>query len=278
MGAADGSAIERVAEASARLRSARDPDSAADALRDALALLPPDAPEAVKAELAGIAELALERARLVRTRESLLASISHDLRNPLNTFAMSAGLLRDDVERGELDRARAASLLQRMERAVERMQRLIEDLSEAGRIDAGRVELARKPESAEKLVRDAIAASASVAAERSGVLEPGELDAEARVLGDRARLVQAFTKLVAYALRITGDGAHVRIGAKRRDDRVVFVVTAHPAGGASFTPPEEGRGGLNLLLARGLVELHGGTLLVESSDHLLVTITLPAAA
>ncbi|HEY8077073.1 MAG TPA: histidine kinase dimerization/phospho-acceptor domain-containing protein, partial [Labilithrix sp.] len=87
------------------MRSARDPDSAADALREALALLPPDAPDVVRAEIAGIAELALDRARLVRTRESLLASISHDLRNPLNTFAMSAGLLRDDVERGDVDRA-----------------------------------------------------------------------------------------------------------------------------------------------------------------------------
>src|SRR5438105_3152110 len=103
MGDVDGPAVERIASASARLRAAHDPDTAADALREALALLPPETPEAVKAELAGIAELALERSRLVRTRETLLASISHDLRNPLNTFAMSAGLLRDDVEHGEVD-------------------------------------------------------------------------------------------------------------------------------------------------------------------------------
>ena len=61
-------------------------------------------------QLANVAGLALEGARLrarveavTKAREALLASVSHDLRNPLNTFAMSAGLLRDDLERNDID-------------------------------------------------------------------------------------------------------------------------------------------------------------------------------
>src|SRR3954467_6005419 len=104
-----------------------------------------------------IAELVAERDpaphrlhRVPHTRDALLASISHDLRNPLNTFAMSAGLLRDDVDHGSVDRTRALALLSRMERAVERMQRLIEDLVEASRVDARRVELRKTVESVER--------------------------------------------------------------------------------------------------------------------------------
>jgi two-component sensor histidine kinase len=94
---------------------------------------------------------------------------------------------------------------------------------------------------------------------------------------DRTRILQAFTKLVAYALRVTGDGGHLQISVSKRDHDVAFFLTAHPAAGATFSPPEEGRGGLALLLARGIVELHGGRLSVEARDHVRVTITLSAA-
>jgi signal transduction histidine kinase len=271
------SVVERVARATARIRTARDPDSASDALREALEALPRGTPDVVKTELTGLAEVAVDRIRVGRTREVLLASIAHDLRNPLNTFAMSTGLLQDDVERGDVDHARATSLLQRMERAVERMQRLIEDLAEAGRVDARQVELTLRDETAERIVHDTIAAAASIATERSGVLEAGAIDASLRVRADRTRLVQGFVKLVAYALRVTGDGGMVRLSAAALGDAAEFTFVAQSARGAPFATPTEGRGGLTLLLARGLVELHGGHITIETKDRFVATAQVPLA-
>jgi two-component system sensor histidine kinase BaeS len=280
MASPDPSVLERVAQATARIRTARDPDTAADALRAALEALPPGTPEAVKGELAGVAELVVDRLRIARTREQLLSSVAHDLRNPLNTFAMSAGLLREDVDRGDVDRGRATALLQRMDRAVERMQHLIEDLAEAGRVDSRRVDLVLRDAPAERIVRESLAAAESLAAERGAALEAGEIDASAAVSADRVRLVQAFAKLVGYALRVTGDGATVRVSAAGRGDHVAFTFMALPgsaARGATFASSAEGRGGLALLLARGLVELHGGSVTVEADDRLVVTAVLPRA-
>lgn len=231
-----------------------------------------------------IAELEAERdgalariEQLVRTREALLASISHDLRNPLNTFAMSAGLLRDDVEGGQLDPTRALALLSRMDRAVDRMQRLIEDLVEASRLDARRVELRKSVESIDRVVRESIAAATPVATERHATIEQGEID-EAQVAVDCPRMAHAMGKLFGYAIRIVGDNSTARISAKRNGGDVRIAIEASPAQGSSFSPPEEGRGGLALLLARGVVDLHGGSLAIETTTRLVLTVALPIAA
>src|SRR4051812_21412603 len=231
-----------------------------------------------------IAELVAERDRalhrieeVTHAREALLASISHDLRNPLNTFAMSAGLLRDDVEHGSVDNTRALALLSRMERAVERMQRLIEDLVEASRVDARKVELRKSVESVERVVRDSIAAGTPIASERNAKIEQGDVDKDARVNVDGQRIAQAMGKLFGYSIRIVGDGGTARISAQQNDGAVQIAIEATPAQGSSFSPPEEGRGGLSLLLARGLVELHSGSLSLEATTRLLLTVALPSA-
>ena len=235
-------------------------------------------------QLATIAGLALECARLrqrvesaTKARESLLASISHDLRNPLNTFAMSAGLLRDDLERNDVDTARGIALVARMERATSRMQSMIEDLVEASRVDARKIELAIRPEGAAQLIRDAVAAAAPVASEKGASVTADGVDEDARVMADRARTLQLIAKVVAFATKSTGDGGSIRLGVSRHGETVVFTARAFGPGGTQVSPPEEGRGGLALLLARGLVEAQKGVFRVEGGDGLTVSFTLPTA-
>lgn len=235
-------------------------------------------------QLATIAGLALECARLrqrvesaTKARESLLASISHDLRNPLNTFAMSAGLLRDDLERNDVDTARGIALVARMDRATSRMQSMIEDLVEASRVDARKIELAIRPEGAAQLIRDAVAAAAPVASEKGASVTADGVDEDARVMADRARTLQLIAKVVAFATKSTGDGGSIRLGVSRHGETVVFTARAFGPGGTQVSPPEEGRGGLALLLARGLVEAQKGVFRVEGGDGLTVSFTLPTA-
>ncbi len=228
--------------------------------------------------------LALEAVRLrhrvdavTKAREALLASVSHDLRNPLNTFSMSAGLLRDDLERNDVDATRGLALVARMDRASTRMQGIIEDLVEASRVGAGKIDFDLRPERAAQLVRDAVAAAAPKPSEKSAAVTADALDDEAQVLADRRRTLQLLSRLVAFSAKATGDSGAIRIGVHRQDERVVFTVRGFGPGGAAVAAPPEGRGGLAILLARGLVEAQQGTFTVERGDALAVSFTLPAA-
>ncbi len=229
--------------------------------------------------------LALESVRLrqrieavTKAREALLASVSHDLRNPLNTFAMSAGLLRDDLERNEVDAKRGIALVSRMDRATARMQSQIEDLVEASHADAGKLVVNPKPERAAQLVRDAIAAAAPKPPDRSAAVSADAVDEDVMVLADRARTLQALAKLVAFASKCTGDSGSIRIGVSRQDERAAFTVRGYGPGGGNLGAAPEGRGGLALLLARGLVEAQKGALAIDDGAATLgVTFTLPAA-
>src|SRR4051812_46253841 len=102
-----------------------------------------------------------ERSAANHAREVLLNSLAHDLRNPLNTFAMSVGLLKDDLERNDLDPARALSLVSRMERSTHRMQVLVEDLLEAGRVEAHAIDFTPKNEVAAAIAKNAVTAAQS---------------------------------------------------------------------------------------------------------------------
>jgi K+-sensing histidine kinase KdpD len=255
----------------AHLRAATTPDEVRTAIAEASQQLGDGAVPATTV-LAALEEVALDAARAradlksaTRLREVLLASIAHDLRNPLNTFAMSAGLIRDDLEGSSFDRTRALSLLGRMDRASGRMQGLIEDLLDASRLEAGTLELTMRPEQVAEVARSAIAKAKLQVTDRGASLEEAKIE-DATLPLDRARMIDALTKLVAVALRSTGEGGAIKVGVECADTSVLFTVRAVPPRGTISMPPaDDGRGGLALLLARGLVAAQGGQLTNEVS-------------
>jgi len=247
------------------LKTATTPEEVKAALAEAKTL---DA----AALLALVEEVAVDAAKAradlraaTKAREVLLASVAHDLRNPLNTFAMSTGLLRDDLEHPDFERTRAVSLVTRMERASVRMQRLIEDLLEASRIEAGGLEINAKSEDAAAVVRAAIEKAKPIAADKGATVEEGVLEPDLTAPLDRARVVEALAKLVSLALKSTGEGGVVRIGVEKRDDKIAFSVRGLAPRATKSTLPEDGRGGLALLIARGILTAHGGTLVTETA-------------
>jgi signal transduction histidine kinase len=200
--------------------------------------------------LSALEELALDAAKLraelrtaTRVREVLLASVAHDLRNPLNTFAMSAGLLRDDLEGPEFDRTRALNLLARMDRASVRMQGLIEDLLEASRVEAGTVEVTRKRAVAAVAARAAIAKARPLAVDKGANVEEGLIDEECAAEIDQARMIDALMKLVTVALKSTGEGGVIRIGVEHADSSVMFTVRASPTRGSPSSGHDGGLDG-----------------------------------
>ena len=257
----------------AHLRAASSPEDVRTAIAEAAGQLG-DASVPASMVLSLLEELALDSARMrtelraaTRVREVLLASVAHDLRNPLNTFAMSAGLLRDDLEGPDFDRTRALSLLSRMDRASSRMQGLIEDLLEASRVEAGTVEVTRRLEQAHVVARAAIAKAKPLCADKGAAVEEGALDEDAPVELDRNRTVDALVKLVGVALKSTGEGGVIRVGVERHDADVLFTLRATAPRGVTSAPHDESRGGLAFLIGRGLVTAQGGQILTESTQE-----------
>lgn len=258
----------------AHLRAASSPEEVRTAIAEAAGQLG-DGAIPVQTVLSMLEELALDSARLrtdvrtaTRVREVLLASVAHDLRNPLNTFAMSAGLLHDDIEGPAFDRSRALSLLGRMDRAATRMQVLIEDLLEASRIEGGAIEYARRVEQGAAIVRAAIAKAKPFCTDKGANLEEGAVQEDVMVELDKPKIIEGLAKLVAVTLKTIGEGGVIRIGVERSDHDALFTVRATaPRGNVSASAHDESRGGLALLIARGLVAGQGGRLLTENTPE-----------
>ncbi|MGK3988576.1 ATP-binding protein [Sorangium sp. So ce136] len=241
--------------------------------------------EVLLTQLAQSASVALENARLyneaqaaTRARDDLLAIVSHDLRNPLNTIAITASLLRSDLlQRKDGEEDDAVQLVDRMDRGIQRMTRLIEDLLDASRIEAGRLVVSPRVERGGALVREALEAAASLAEAKGCRVTQGPLDAGLEVLADRDRVLQVFSNLLGNALKFTPKGGVVSVSLCRVADLARFSVADTGPGIPSEHQPhlfdrywkasQESRtgAGLGLYIARGIVEAHHGTVAVEST-------------
>lgn len=227
----------------------------------------------------GVRMAGLKQDDASRARDALFAGIAHDLRNPLNTFAMSTGLLKDDLEGGDLDAARALSLVKRMERAAQRMQVLIDDLVVASRIESDPAEanVEKKSEDVAEMAREAVTAATAIVKDRGAEIALGDVDEGLVASVDRTRLVQALVKGAAFVLRTTGEHGRITLEAKKSGSGVELVLRGLNPGGVPASAPgrEEGRGGLALLIARAHVTAHGGDIDIRYDDGTKLTITLP---
>ncbi|WP_395850629.1 ATP-binding protein [Cystobacter fuscus] len=230
-------------------------------------------------ELARRAALALQSARLYRTareatqaRDDVLAVVAHDLRNPLNAISLSAQtLLKHQLVVGD---KRLQGPLRIIRGSVERMNRLIQDLLNVSRMEAGRLAVETYPESAESLLLEALEEARPLASRLQLSTDIAEVLPWVRV--DRERILQVFSNLLGNALKFTPPGGRVTLGARAEGAVVRFWVSDTGPG----IPPEarehlfdrfwqmrhgDRRGaGLGLSIAKGLVEAHGGRIWVES--------------
>ncbi len=226
-------------------------------------------------------EEAAEREReLEHARRDLVAAVSHDLRTPLASTRALIEALADGVA---TDPQTESRYLCSASRELAHLSRLVDDLFELARIDAGLLQLTLEEASLHDLISDTIS-SFQPQAEKQGVRLEGEIVGEVDpVLANPPRLQRVLHNLVSNALRHTPADGAVTLRATREGEEARVEVSDTGEGIAAEDLPrvfersfrgEQSRtrsertdaagAGLGLAIARGLVEAHGGTMDVES--------------
>ncbi len=213
-----------------------------------------------------------------RMKDDFLATISHELRTPLNAMLGWTRLLRG----GDLPKEKQERALETIERNAVTQAQLIEDLLDVARIISGKLRLDIQSVEVTHLVEHALDAL-RLAGDARGIQIVTTLDPlTGEVVGDPHRLGQVMWNLLSNAIKFTPKGGRISIRAERVDSSVRISVSDTGQGiAAEFLPhvferfkQEDGKitrahGGLGLGLAisRHIVELHGGTITVDSKGE-----------
>jgi signal transduction histidine kinase len=227
----------------------------------------------------GIRESATElmfRAReaeaAVRTRDDVLAIVSHDLRNALNAMTGAVGLAQEPA----LAQEKRAEQLALALRSARGMSRLISDLLDVASMEAGKLSVETRPESVNDLLAHAESGYRLEAERRGVVLIVTTPEEPVVVQADGGRITQVLGNLIGNALKFTPEGGTVLVDVRAAVERVTFIVSDTGPGIPEEHLPHifdrfyqvraSGRAGagLGLAISQGIVEAHGSTLEVDS--------------
>jgi signal transduction histidine kinase/CheY-like chemotaxis protein len=232
-----------------------------------------------------------EAERLSALKDEFLATLSHELRTPLNAILGWASML----QRGVRDEETLRRGLETIERNARAQGQLIEDLLDMSRIISGTLRLDVHPVEPDKIIEAALGTVHPAAVAKRIDLRVNVAPGQGQVLADAGRLHQVMWNLLSNAVKFTPAGGTVQVllirdghdfvirvadsGIGIAPDFLPYVFDRFRQQDASITRKHGGLG-LGLSIARQLVELHGGTIHVDSPGQhagTTFTIRLPVA-
>ncbi|SFH94499.1 PAS domain-containing protein [Planctomicrobium piriforme] len=249
-------------------------------------------------QLAQMGSVALENVRLYddlreadRRKDQFLATLAHELRNPLSPLTAASHLLQSDP--GNPDQV--TELTDVIYRQCEQLKRLIDDLLDVSRISTGKLHLRYEHVQLQTAISAALDISRPVMTTAGHTLRVSLPDEPLTVNGDQVRLSQVIANLLINAAKYTPEGGSVELTLQKQNDSAVISVRDTGIG----VPPEmlerifelfsqvdsshtrsQGGLGIGLTLVKTLVSMHGGTVQAASAGPGLgstFTVTLPLA-
>jgi PAS domain S-box-containing protein len=256
------------------------------------------ADEAILIQLAQLAVVAIENARLYdqlrdqdRRKDEFLATLAHELRNPLAPLRTGLNVLRFDVSAEQAARTHAM-----MERQLGHLVHMVDDLLDISRVTLGKITLKKERVDLRNVLDSALETTRSLVDAGGHHLavrlpkQPLPLDV------DPTRLSQVFANLINNAAKYTPDGGHIQISASADGttlrvrvsdtgvgipaDMLPYVFDMFTQVGRSIERSQGGLG-IGLTLVRRLVEMHGGSVVAESQaagQGSSFVVTLPLAS
>jgi signal transduction histidine kinase len=213
--------------------------------------------------------------------------VAHELRTPLSVIQGSMEALMDGVLPAQ------PATFQDVQRQAERLKRLVDDLQELSRVEAGTTELQIQPCTLGKILSQATRLMEPEFAAKGVALQVLPPGSTLRVLADPDRVEQVLINLLGNALRYTPAGGYVSISAEAKDRELRIAVQDSGQGIAAEHLPHlferfyradpsrtraSGGNGIGLTIARYIVEAHGGRIWAESAGlgrGSVFTFTLP---
>lgn len=228
-----------------------------------------------------------------RAKSQFLASMSHELRTPLNAIGGYAELI--EMGLGGLVTPQQREYLSRIRTSQQHLLRIINDLLNYSRIEAGRLVYEKEPVEVTQVLDNVLGMVAPQAASRGIALERGDCADHVVAVGDRVKMEQIVLNLLSNALKFTPRGGQVISSCGNAGDKVFITVRDNGPGipsdaidqifepfvqlGRSLSSGHEGAG-LGLAISRDLARAMQGDITVESvpGEGAAFTLTMPALA
>ena len=223
----------------------------------------------IRGQLEQIRAANAELKAAARAKDEFLATLSHELRNPLSALTAALRVL----ERASDNPVMASTAREIVGRQTEQMTRLLDDLLDVARITRGRLEIRKTQADVAEIVTAAVETAHPFIQSRGHALNVALPNETIRFQADPARLAQVIGNLLTNAAKYTERGGVISVAARRESDHAVIVVRDNGIGipaesiAAIFgmfsqlrpaIERSDGGLGIGLALAKGLVELHGG--------------------
>ncbi|WP_082439460.1 PAS domain S-box protein [Massilia sp. WG5] len=227
-------------------------------------------------DLAHRAAVAIDNANLYRAldhsdkaKSVFLATLSHELRNPLAAMTNGLSLMRLVID----DKKRVEQTMKLVNRQAVQLTRLVDDLIDLSRIATGKIELQKQTVNLAAVLADAVDATRQEVEANKHTLSVHVPEQPAELAADSARLIQIFSNLLTNAAKYTDAGGRIDVVLEDTPDEFLVRIRDTGIGIAAdmlpqvfkvFTqvvhPVQRGQGGLGigLSLVEGLVNLHGG--------------------
>ncbi len=217
------------------------------------------------------AEEALKEA--IAARDEVLAVVSHDLRNPVGTIAAAAELVADVP----LSSERRGEHLSTIRRAADRVNKLIQDLLDVAKIEAGKIALNLSSEDINELVKESVQQAKWLAEEKGVALSFKGYSRDPLLVNvDRNKMLQVMSNLIENALKFTPEGGMVTALVEKAGSDISVAVSDNGVGIELQVVDnlfdrfwqghrKDGKGsGLGLTIVKGILEAHGTSISVET--------------